>query len=387
VRVQLLLKAVNPFVVTGCLALCLYGQDNAPPQGGQAPPPQQTPQPQQPRQPTPQPTFPTQGQQQPLTIRGRILADANTIFQMTEVRFETDGGQPMGFAYTDSGGEFRFERTAGFSTDQTIYVMVKVDGFKPYRERLGGPFGISAFDSFLTIFLERENVVTVPAKGGAAVVDIKQLRAKVPGKAVDEYEKALKEFSKGNRDKAVEGLQRAIKLAPDFFEAQHTLGVQYFALQRYDDAESALLKARDLNPKSAEPLMNLGSLYYQRGERQSDAGNAEEAERAFQKSVEFLEESIRRNQLSPAAHSYLGAALYKIGEYERAEAALQRALDLDQDQHDARLMLVNVYAKEARYSDALEQSNIYLAKFPKSPQRPAIEKAKAQLEKVLADAK
>src|SRR6185436_17470676 len=109
------------------------------------------------------------------------------------------------------------------------------------------------------------------------VVDLKQLRAKIPGKAVDEYEKALKESSKGNRGKAVEGLQRAIKLAPEFYEAQHTLGIQYLALQKYEDAETAILRARDLSPKTAEPLINLGTLYYQRDETQNDAGHSEEA--------------------------------------------------------------------------------------------------------------
>src|SRR5204863_9908850 len=131
-----------------------------------------------------------------------------------------------------------------------------------------GIFDSTNFQGSVTIFLERENV-TVASKNGAAVVDLKQLRTKIPGKAVDEYEKALKESSKGNRAKAVEGLQRAIKLAPDFYEAQHSLGVQYLALQQYDDAETAFTRARDLSPKAAEPLVNLGMLEYQRGEAQA----------------------------------------------------------------------------------------------------------------------
>jgi len=216
---------------------------------------------------------------------------------------------------------------------------------------------------------------------------LKQLRTKIPGKAVDEYEKALKESAKGNRDKAIEGFQRAIKLAPDFYEAQHSLGVQFFQMEKYDDAETALLKARNLSPKAPEVLINLGSLYYRQGEAQSDAGHPSEAEEIFQKAVNVLEESIRNSPLSASAHSYLGAALYKLAAYERSESALKRALELDQNYSDARLMLINVYARQARYGEALESVNIFLAKNPKAPQRPALESIKAKLEKALAEAK
>jgi tetratricopeptide (TPR) repeat protein len=301
---------------------------------------------------------------------------------VTEVRFETDGRIPVGFAYADSSGEFRFTQN-GIANDQNLYVVVNIEGFKPYRERIFGGFGLS-YDNFVTIFLERENESNGTANSGAAIVDLKQLRARIPGKAVDEYEKAMKESSKGNRSKAVEGLQRAIKLAPDFYEALNTLGAQYLALEKFDDAETVLLRARDLSPKASEPLINLGTLYYQRAEGHGDAGRSDQAVQTFEKAADVLEESIRRNPLSAPAHGYFGAALYKLGEYEDAESALNRALELDQNQHNARLMLINVYTRSARYENALEQTNIFLTKNPKSPQRPALENIKQQIEKAMA---
>jgi hypothetical protein len=292
------MKALSfPKILLWCLVIagltCLsHAQEPQAPQGGQAPPtPQPTPQPQprQPNIPTPQPTIPNQSPG--LQIRGRIITGVQSGPPIMEVRIETDGGQPLGFAYADSAGEFHFQRD-GISADQTVYVVVNLDGFKPYRERILGGFGGASFGGFLNIFLERETTTTVSNRGGAPVVDLKQLRAKIPGKAVDEYEKAMKEASKGNRAKAVDGLQRAIKLAPDFYEAQHTLGIQYLALQKYDEAENALIRARDLSPKAAEPLTNLGNLYYQKGELQSDSGQKEEAVATFQKATEVLGRSV-----------------------------------------------------------------------------------------------
>ncbi len=301
---------------------------------------------------------------------------------MIEVRFETDGGQPVGFAFTDSNGEFTFQRL-GFSGDQTLFVIVNLEGFKPYRERIGGVFGMSSFAGLINIFLDREAKAGREA-AGATVVDLKQLRAKIPGKAVDEYEKAVGEASKGNASKAAERLERAIRLAPDFYEAQATLGVQYLRLQKYQDAEAALIRARDLSPKAAEPLLNLGTLYYQQGENQSDAGHPQEAAGTFQKAAGVLEESVRRNPLSAAANSYLGAALYKTAAYDRAETVLNRALELEDGLQNARLVLINVYSKQQRYKEALDQINAFILKNPKSPQRPALEGIKQQIEKVLA---
>jgi len=375
------------------LALCfltvftgsLYAQESqAPPGGNQpAPAPQPAPQPNQPRQPnispTPQPNIPNQPEG--ISIRGRVITASNSAPPILEIRFESEGGQPIGFAYADSGGEFNFQKP-GISSDQTMYVVVNLEGYKPYRERIFGSFGRSSFEGFVNIFLERE--ASASSNNGATIVDLKQLRAKIPGKAVDEYEKAMKEASKGNRSKAVDGLQRAIKLAPDFYEAQHTLGLQYLALEKYDDAETALLRARDLSPKAAEPLINLGTLYYVRAENQSDAGRSEDAATMFQKAADLLEESVRRNPLSSAAQSKFGAALYKLGSYERAETVLTRALELDDNEPNARLMLINVYTRGARYNEALQQANLFIAKNPKAPQRASLEAIKQQIEKVLA---
>jgi tetratricopeptide (TPR) repeat protein len=265
-----------------------------------------------------------------------------------------------------------------------MYVVIKLDGYKPYRELVGGPFGMNSFSGIMTIFMERETKIRIEKPGGSPIVDLKQLRTKVSPKAVDEFEKALKESSKGNTSKAVEGLERAIKLAPDFYEAQNSLGAQYLRLQKYQDAETALLRAKNLGPKSAEPLINLGLVYYQQGETQGDAGHAEEAAATFQKAVESLDESVKRNPLSASAHSYLGAALYKLASYDRAESVLNRALELDGEQQDARLMLINVYTKKTRYQDALELIKTFLIKNPKAPQRAALEGIRTQLEQVLA---
>jgi tetratricopeptide (TPR) repeat protein len=83
---------------------------------------------------------------------------------------------------------------------------------------------------------------------------------------------------------------------------------------------------------------------------------------------------------SSAAFSNLGAALYKIGEYERARISLSRALEIDDNEDSARLVLINVYAKGALYEDALDEIGRYLARNPNAPQRAALESIQIQIQ-------
>jgi pentatricopeptide repeat protein len=362
------------------------GGGNQPPAPNPAPNPSPNPRPNPlpPGQPNNNPTNPPgQTQDQVVSIRGRIVAEGVRDFPQLEVRIEMEGGQPLGFAYTNSSGEFSFQAPMTSSVSgQGVYVIFQMDGFKPFRERVGGLFDLNSFGTMMNIFLERDSKVHAD-KPGSAVVDIKQLRSRIPGKAVDDYEKALKESSKGNTAGAVEYLVRAVKTAPDFYEAQGSLGVQYLRLKKYDEAETALLHAKNLSPKAAEPLINLGMLYYDRGEVSTDAGKPEEAAVLYKKAADLLEESVKTSPLSASAQVFLGASLYKTGSYERAESTLKRALELDDQQQEAYLMLINVYVKESRFDEALTMIKSYLDKNPQSSQRPALESIQGKLEKAI----
>jgi tetratricopeptide (TPR) repeat protein len=329
------------------------------------------------------PRTPTTPNQTPtINIHGHVITGSHSGPSILEVRFETDGRQLIGFAYANASGEFRFQKS-GITLVSGLYVVVNLEGYAPFRERVinSGP-DAGAFDAVLSIFLEPEKTIDSAQSGAAPVVDANQPRTKVPGKAVDEYEKAMKEAAKGNPEKAVEGLQRAVRIAPDFYEAQQSLGIQYTALQRFQEAESTLIRARNLSPNSGAPLINLGALYFKQGQVQSDAGHLEEAAAMYAKSVDLLQEAVRKSPLSSAAFGNLGAAFYKIGEYERARISLSRALEIDDNEDNARLVLINVYAKSARYEEALEEIGRFLARNPNAPERASLESIQNQIQKL-----
>jgi Flp pilus assembly protein TadD len=326
------------------------------------------------------PTATTPNQTQTINIHGHVITGSHSGPSILEVRFETDGRQVIGYAYASTSGEFLFQKS-GITVVSAVYVVVELEGYAPYRERVinSGPRP-GAFDATLSIFLEPEKTFD-PDQSGDISFDANQLRTKYPAKAVDEYEKAMKDAAKGNAAKAVEGLQRAVRIDPDFYEALQSLGVQYIALRRFQEAEAALVRARNLSPNSGPPLINLGALYFQQGQLQSDAGHSEEADVLYAKAADILNEAVGRSPLSSTAFSNLGAALYKIGEYERARISLSRALELDDNEDSARLVLINVYVKFGRYEEALNEIGRFLAGNPNAPQRASLESIQAQIQR------
>src|SRR4051812_20928129 len=99
-------------------------------QGTQTPTPAPAPQPANPpRQPSPAPQPSPVPANQTITIRGRIITNgAQLPVSQLEVRFETDGGQPLGFAYADDSGQFTFQQS-GLNMEQSLYVVVQLEGY------------------------------------------------------------------------------------------------------------------------------------------------------------------------------------------------------------------------------------------------------------------
>ncbi|MHA1544567.1 MAG: tetratricopeptide repeat protein, partial [Alphaproteobacteria bacterium] len=71
----------------------------------------------------------------------------------------------------------------------------------------------------------------------------------------------------GENEKAVDLFKKALSIQRDYWDAWYNLGKVYFDMKRYDEAETALIKARD-NWQSPEPRPHtlLGSLYQNRGD-------------------------------------------------------------------------------------------------------------------------
>ena len=217
-----------------------------------------------------------------------------------------------------------------------------------------------------------------PANSLVGVVAVSQLN--IPEDAVDEYQRAVEDAEKGDTDKSIERLLKALEIAPEYAEAHNKLGSQYIEVGRFDDARASFEKAREANPPWAIPVIDLGMLLHQQGEAsEAGDGNREAALPLYVQAVDILEDAIQMDRLSPTAHFGLGVALYKTSGYPRAESMLNGALELGPDMDEALLSLVNVYSRQRRNVEALDAANRFIERNPDDPRSEALERVRVQL--------
>jgi hypothetical protein len=154
--------------------------------------------------------------------------------------------------FSDNEGHFKFINLP----DGEYVVIVRLEGYEELREIPNFGRDLSAT---MNLVMTRKNAVEPDSS--------KLLYASYPAKIVDDYQKALDEGRKGNAAGAIKILEGVVKAAPDFHQAHNALGTFYQRAGRFQDAEKGIQHRPATEPHSAEPLVNLGSLYIQIAEQ------------------------------------------------------------------------------------------------------------------------
>lgn len=153
----------------------------------------------------------------------------------------------------------------------------------------------------------------------------------------EEYDKALEELKKGigksfikyseaklftmigntfeeldEYDSSIVYHKKALTLDSSYVEAWVNLGIVYRQTSDYDEAEKCYLKAESLNPDYPELHASLGALYIYKDDAK--------------KAIEHLERSIELDPQLEVAHSNYALALAMVGEFDKAEAELKKAV-------------------------------------------------------------
>jgi len=114
--------------------------------------------------------------------------------------------------FTDLHGNFEFHNVPQGSYN----IRLRLEGF----ENVNYPVDVPG-TPYVFIFLNGSAVSARRrhAVGGNQIVDIRQLTANIPKQALKEYERAVREIKDHNTQRAIERLEKSIKLAPDFYNA------------------------------------------------------------------------------------------------------------------------------------------------------------------------
>jgi tetratricopeptide (TPR) repeat protein len=218
----------------------------------------------------------------------------------------------------------------------------------------------------LTIYL-REKGASATKKPAGATVSAGDLDANAPSEAKKEYNKAAKLIEKGDSQKAIESLARAIAIYPDYLMARNQMGVQYLKLRRFREAAEQFQAVIERNPKSFNARLNLGLVRIE--------------EKDYKMAVSELTEAASIDSGRPDAHMWLGVAFLQAGELAGAERELKRTVELDTTEQlsIAHYYFAHTYLRQGQRDLARSELNAYLKQ---SPLGDRAEEARALLQKL-----
>jgi tetratricopeptide (TPR) repeat protein len=164
------------------------------------------------------------------------------------------------FQMSDDSGAFSFRRLQGGTYTVVVdagkefeLAAETVDIVEPPRRR--GDRGITV-PVYITL-----QPRTSSSSGVPGTVDAKS--AGIPEAARELYKQALDSAASGDQKKAIERLDKALELYPNFMAALNQLGVQYIALRAWEKAAEALRKAIKIAPEAFQPRLNYGIVLVQ----------------------------------------------------------------------------------------------------------------------------
>src|SRR5215831_8496420 len=295
------------------------------------------------------------------TISGRVLLPSGqSTTGVIRVTLTSDRS-PLMTAIANDHGEFAFT----INEEGTYYVRASSETalYEPATEQV---VVTRISMNRLTIYL-REKGATGNKKPAESTISAGDLDARAPAEAKKEYNKASKLIEKGDPQKAIESLARAIAIYPDYLMARNQMGVQYLKLRRLREAAEQFQAVIERNPKSFNARLNLGLVRIE--------------EKNYKSAIDELTEATSIDSGRPDAHMWLGVAYLQAGELDGSERELKRAVELDTGQQlsIAHYYFAHTYLRKGQRDMARSELNTYLTQ---SPLGDRAEEARALLAKL-----
>ena len=256
--------------------------------------------------------------------------------------------QSVGITYTNDIGEAEFlgvpigdyhVRVSGDGIETTDSADFEVDNRKVTQSE------------YVTV-RQVEETGPKPVSSHSGMVSASDLN--VPQKARKEVDKANEAMAEQNWKKALEHLNKALALAPQYATAYNNLGVLYAKTNDFPHEEEALKKAIAVDDHFAAAFVNYGKLCLQQK-------NFPQAEAMLQKAV-----SVEPN--NSESLMLLADAEYMNRHFDAAIASSHQAHVSEKDHPSfVHYIAARAYQQEGRQQDALVEFRLFLQEEPKGP--------------------
>jgi tetratricopeptide (TPR) repeat protein len=309
--------------------------------------------------------------QQGHTIRGKVRNASGGNISNATVILELNGAM-VNQTVTNNEGDFLF-----FGLTETSYeVLVSLSDYNPAREqvlfvRSVGP-GDPGESRTVEITLTRKEGIRPPRAGLNFVQDI-------PRAARDAYESGSRYARERRRTDAIAAFENAIKIFPDYFDAQLVLANELAAEGKFSDAIIHLEKARSVNDKDDRVYDLFARILMQQGKYAVAARIYGEAARLNPSEPQYLLSQgtalIEQASLTDPSKSQAAAEerKYALDEAEKLlKLAQQRGPAKSAEVHR---QLARLYERKGDRSHAALELEQYLKVNPGDPNAAAIREA------------
>ena len=281
------------------------------------------------------------------------------------VRLERAEGGAEADQETIQGGKCKFVQPTG----GVFIVRIADGGYKDVSERVELIHSPTAYVTLTLIPLnpEPQPTIAVPAPGSPEAISVADLA--IPESARQELAKGQDAMRGKNADEAVKHFQKAIKLYEAYPQAHRLLGEAYAEQQQWPDAESALKRSIELEPKLADSYMDLGAL-------RNQTKNYPGAEEALKKGLELKPDF-------PMAEYELAKTYSATGRWQEAAPLVEATVKELPDLATAHVMLANIRLKQRNGPAALHEYQEYLRLAPDGPMAPQVRDVVAKLQGAL----
>jgi tetratricopeptide (TPR) repeat protein len=148
-------------------------------------------------------------------------------------------------------------------------------------------------------------------------------------------------LKKGEYGKAIEALEKSIKLKPVYVEAYCHLGIAYKKMGLYQEAIKTFKDSLRYNPASWRAYYNLANTYNHLG--------------MYDKAIEEYRKSTQLNPSYANTYNNLGTVYAKKGLYDLAIVQFTHASELNIDTYQIHLNLGKAYLKAGMYGNTIKE--------------------------------
>ena len=281
------------------------------------------------------------------TISGTVYDKQRNTLVDIDVELLNDFYQSIDRARTDGSGRYHFTGLADGRYTIRVYafrydLMDQDIPLEVITSNVRGGEGTGFY---------QQDFYLSPKKGGLAESEIGVVFAQeVPSDAKNAYNRAVKSLQDKKVEEGIMALNEAVKLFPTYYVALHRMGKELTIMQKFTDAIPFLIKAAEVNPKSASTLYYLGYGLHSLGKE-------------YNKSA--IVALTNANVMAPASVQVLyvlGKAERAEGRYADAEKHLVHAKKLSRSPiPEIHKELAQLYADNLKkYKEAADELEMYL---------------------------